>query len=165
MKKKKSLSKIDYYLMFIDNFKDQFTIVLSINLVLFFAINQLHQLFPQVFLQARFHDYFELFSYQFDLKEFFEDLSYTYLGSFIIHLMTYKLNKTIIFRLNALLLVIASSYLWAIIAVENIYYLLQHTHLLFILAIIGQFILYGIVGNEFFQFFKKTIKQPKINHS
>ena len=151
--------------MFIDNFKDQFTIVLSINLVLFFAINQLHQLFPQVFLQARFHDYFELFSYQFDLKEFFEDLSYTYLGSFIIHLMTYKLNKTIIFRLNALLLVIASSYLWAIIAVENIYYLLQHTHLLFILAIIGQFILYGIVGNEFFQFFKKTIKQPKINHS
>ncbi|WP_333663193.1 hypothetical protein [Chishuiella changwenlii] len=165
MKKKKSLSKIDYYLMFIDNFKDQFTIVLSINLVLFFAINQLHQLFPQVFLQARFHDYFELFSYQFDLKEFFEDLSYTYLGSFIIHLMTYKLNKTIIFRLNALLLVIASSYLWSIIAVENIYYLLQHTHLLFILAIIGQFILYGIVGNEFFQFFKKTIKQPKINHS
>ncbi|GGF01112.1 hypothetical protein SAMN05443634_105272 [Chishuiella changwenlii] len=165
MKKKKSLSKIDYYLMFIDNFKDQFTIVLSINLVLFFAINQLHQLFPQVFLQARFHDYFELFSYQFDLKEFFEVLSYTYLGSFIIHLMTYKLNKTIIFRLNALLLVIASSYLWSIIAVENIYYLLQHTHLLFILAIIGQFILYGIVGNEFFQFFKKTIKQPKINHS
>lgn len=60
MKKKKSLSKIDYYLMFIDNFKDQFTIVLSINLVLFFAINQLHQLFPQVFYK---HDFMIISSY------------------------------------------------------------------------------------------------------
>lgn len=99
------------------------------------------------------------------MKDFFEALSYTYLGSFIIHLMTYKLNSLIIFRLNALLLVVASSYLWSIIAVENIVYLLEHTHLLFILAMVGQFILYVIVGNEFYQFFKKMIKQPKINHS
>lgn len=165
MKKKKSFSRIDYYLMFVDQFKDQFTIVLSINLVMFFIINQLYDLYRQVFLQARFIDQLELFTAQFDLKDFFEYLSFTYLGAFMIHLMSYKLNNLILFRINALLLVLSSSYFWSIISFENVLQLLESFYIFFILAMIGQFILYVIVGNEFFQVFKKLIKEPKINHS
>lgn len=165
MKSKKSFSRLDYYLMFIDQFKDQFTLVLSLNLVLFFITNTLSHYSMEVYFFSQHRDIADQLSTQFSLKDFLEYLSYVFLGSFIIHLMTYKLNKIKIFRLNAFVLVLLTSYIWSIISVDSIIMLLKRFNLFFILAMIGQFILYVIVGNEFFQLFKKIIKEPKINHS
>lgn len=165
MKTKKSLSKVDYYMMFIDQFKDQFTFVLMLNLVLFFVANHWSYLVPEVYLYVSHKDIFNLFREQFVPSAFFEVLAYTYLGSLFIHLGTYKLNKNWIFRLNALLLIVATTYFWTIPSGLSLVMVVEKKHPYFILSIVGQIALYLIAGNEFFSLIKNKRKQPKINHS
>ncbi|MGV0924605.1 hypothetical protein [Empedobacter tilapiae] len=163
--KSKKISKLNYYSMFVDQFKDQLTIVLMLNLILFFIANHWSYVVPEVFLFVSHKDIFELFREQFVLNEFLEVLAYTFLGALFIHLGTYKMNKVWIFRLNALLLIIVSTYFWTIPLVQSAVIVLEKGHPFFIAAIIGQILLYLIVGNEFLSFIKNKIKQPKINHS
>lgn len=165
MKTKKSLSKVDYYMMFIDQFKDQFTLILIFNLMVFFVANHWSYLVPEVYLYVSHKDFFNLFREQFVPSAFFEVLAYTYLGSLFIHLGTYKLNKNWIFRLNALLLIVVTTYFWTIPSKLSLVMVIEKMHSYFILAIVGQFALYLIVGIDFFHLIKNKRKQPKINHS
>ena len=165
MNQKKSFSKITYYWMFIDQFKDQFTFILMFNLLLFFVANHWSHLVSEVYLFVNHKDVFNLFREQFVPTAFFEVLAYTYLGSLFLHLGTYKLNKIWIFRLNALLLIIVSTYFWTIPSLQSLKMVLERMHPYFILAIVGQIALYLIVGNEFFCLIKNKRKQAKINHS
>ncbi len=151
--------------MYVDQFKDQFTIVLMLNLLLFFIANHWSYLFPEEFLFVNHKDIFGLFREQFVLNEFFEVLAYTFLGALFIHFGTYKMNKNWIFRSNAMLLIIISTYFWTIPSLQSIEIVLQKSHPYFIAAIIGQILLYLIVGNEFLSLIKNKIKQSKINHS
>lgn len=150
MKTKKSFSKLDYYLMFIDQFKDQFTLVLLLNLLLFFVANHWSYLVPEVYLFVSHKDIFNLFREQFVPTTFFEVLAYTYLGALFIHLGTYKLNKIWIFRLNALILTIVTTYFWTIPSFQSLIITLEKWHPFLIFALIGQLFLYIIAGNEFF---------------
>ncbi|WP_185655219.1 hypothetical protein [Empedobacter falsenii] len=165
MKSKKSISKFNYYSMFVDQFKDQLTIVLMLNLVLFFIANHWSYFVPEEFLFVSHKDIFGLFREQFVLNEFFEVLAYTFLCALFIHFGTYKMNKIWIFRLNALLLIIVSTYFWTIPSSQSAEIVLQKGHPYFIAAIIGQILLYLIVGIEFLGSIKNKRKQPKINHS
>lgn len=165
MKPKKTFSQLDYYWMLIDQFKDQLTVILVLNLLLFFVANHWSYLVSEVYLYASHKDIFKVFREQFVLNTFFETLAYTYLSALFVHLGTYKLNKMWIFRFNALSLVIVSTYFWTIPSVQSIGLILEKLHPFFIAVMVGQFMLYLIVGNEFFRVIKNKIKQPKINHS
>lgn len=79
MKNKKSYSKYDYYLMLLDEFKDQFTIVLILNLLVYIVYNQFNIFYSEVYLFSSFKDFFNQLSYQFSLTEFFTILGYIYL--------------------------------------------------------------------------------------
>ncbi|HBX62799.1 MAG TPA: hypothetical protein DEG63_06905, partial [Flavobacteriaceae bacterium] len=63
------------------------------------------------------------------------------------------------------LLVIVSTYFWTIPLLQSAEIVLQKGHPYFIAAILGQILLYLIVGNEFLGSIKNKRKQPKINHS
>ncbi|RLZ11508.1 hypothetical protein [Faecalibacter macacae] len=165
MKKKKTFSRFDYYLMLLDEFKDQFTIVLLFNIAVFFLSNNLDSLYSQTYLYSSFNDYFDEFSVQFILNDFFKILGYIYFFAIFVHFGVYKKNIKWLFRLNAAILVLASTYVWCIPTFNSILLILEKGHLFFILSLFTQFLTYLVVGNEFYQLIKKRIKQPEINHS
>lgn len=165
MKKRDSFSKIDYYLMFLDEFKDQFTVVLLINLLNLIASNYLENFYSQTYLFASFKDYFNELSLQFNINDFFKILGYVYLFAIFVHVAVYKKNIKWIFRFNAIILILTSTYVWSIPTFKSVMLVLENFNLFFIISIVAQFFTYFVVGNEFYQFIKKRIKQPEINHS
>lgn len=165
MKNKKSYSKYDYYLMLLDEFKDQFTIVLILNLLVYIVYNQFNIFYSEVYLFSSFKDFFNQLSYQFSLTEFFTILGYIYLFTGFVHFGVYKKNIKWLFLINALLLLIFSTYVWLIPTFDSIITIIKKGNIFFITSISTQIVSYIIVVNEFLQLFKKVRKQPEINHS
>lgn len=165
MKKRKSFSKFDYFLMLFEDFKDQFTLVIILNLLLIFVSIQLDFLYNQFYLFSSFKDYFNEFSFQFSLNDFFKILGYIYLFATFVHFGIYKKNVKLLFYINSIILIIVTTYVWSIPTLDSVFLILEKGHIFFILALIAQFVVYMVIGNEFYNLIKKKIKKVEINHS
>lgn len=165
MKQKKSFSKLDYYLMLLDEFKDQYTLVIVLNFIIIYIAKHFQNAYQSIYVYSRFNDVFQVFSFQFDLEDFFEVLGYIYLASLGVHLGIYKKNKKWLFRLNAALTSLVLLYVWSLIRFDSLISILEKFHPLFILVMIGQLIFFIIAGKELIQLVNFKRKQAKINHS
>ena len=151
--------------MLLEEFKDQYTLVIVLNFLILYAGNHLNDLMETIYIQANYKDFSNVFLSQFDLNDFFGNLGYAYLATIGLHLAIYKKNKKWLFRINAMLASLVLSYIWSLVSFESFIQILKKAHPFFILSVIGQFIFYVIVGNELFQSINFKRKQVEINHS
>ena len=156
MKKKKSFSKTDYYLLLFEEYKDQFTLVLCINMIFDFIISHLGHLYKSIYFKNNFDTTF-INATQFDMSMFLEVIGYIYLASFFLHLLTYKANKYWIFLLNSTILVIISNLLYLTFTFNDVLLTLKQFHWPLIMCIIGQFLLNCVWMNEMYQLIQQKI--------
>lgn len=156
MKKKKSFSKIDYYLLLFEEFKDQLTLVLCINILISFVITHFQNLYKTIYFQNHFR-YDWLDTSQFEISEYAQLIGYIFLGSFFLHLVTYKANQYWIFFINSSVLVILTLLNWFVFSTHDLMLALRKIYWPILLLFSGQIILIGIWLNEIYQLIKQKL--------
>lgn len=162
---KKKFSKIDYYLMLLEEYRDQLTLVILLNLTSLILVSKLRDYFRSSYLESRFIDYFDFLSSQNSLIDFCEALFYCYIGGLIIHLGASKIKKEWLINLNTVFLFISTSYFWSIPKFESILNVLFTKNYIFYFVVIFQFSFIILAIYRFFFLIKKSLKPTKINLS
>ena len=156
MKQKKSFSKIDYFLLLLEEYKDQMTLVLCVNILFDFIISHLGNEYKTIYFKNNLDTTF-INATQFDMSMFLELLGYVFLASFFLHLVTYKANQYWIFLLNSTALVIISNLLYFSFTFDDMLIALKQFHWPLIMCMLGQFLLNCVWLNEIYQLIKRKI--------
>lgn len=163
--KKQKFTKYDELLLLFEDYRDQFTLVVVLNLIPIILTSKLDDYFKTIYLESRFQDIFNILSLQNSLVDFCQVLFYTYIGALLLHLAGTKIKVNWWYDLNTILLFIISTYFWSIPTIDSILSVFTSKHYIFCLVIFMQFFFYFIAFRRFIFFIKKIGNKPKINHS
>lgn len=164
-KKKQNFTKYDEFLFLFDEYRDQLTLVLVLNLIPIILTSKLDDYFRTVYLESRFHDVFDILSLQNSLVEFCQALFYTYIGAIILHLAGSKIKLSWWYDLITFLLFVLSTYFWSIPTFDSLSSVFISKHYIFCMVIFMQLFFYFIAFRRLIFFIKKMGIKPKINHS
>ena len=163
--KSQKFTKVDEILMMLEEYRDQLTLVIVLNLLPIILTSKLDNYFPTIYLESRFDDFFNFLSRQNSLIDFCQVLFYTYLIGLIIQLGGAKIKKKWVYVVNTIFLFVATTYFWSILTLDSLLSLVIAKHYVFLFAIIFQIVFYFIAIRYFIKLFKFSVNKPKINHS
>lgn len=162
---KKKISLIAYYAILLEEFRDQLTLIIILNLIPIILASKLQNYIPSYYLERKYQDPFQLFTQQFSWVDFCEVLFYIYIGALILHLGATKVKRYELYIFLSFLIACSSTFVWTIPKWNSIFQLLKNGNFIFALMIFFQTLTVVLFGKEIMLVLKKKLNKPNFNHS